>query len=951
MAKALAPLVPRLELTRLAELGLLERPRGVERWTAEAAVRRAAPALWDTSEVDGAVVVCAFEGFTKLEQRILHGAEKDADGRAAAIFAAALSSTLAAATSTVHAAGGDVVHMSDAGLICVFPQSGDDGGRRARAVAKRQSVNLGPDPASESNPASAARGAVLRASKAAFTLVNQLGAATPELATTDGGSRAHLWPGLRKHSLGKRVLILEDLHLSRTALTRSLDKFGCMTHFAENASQAAAACANMEFDVILTNVVLPVLDGYEVARHIRAHGGPVNRKAYLVALTAVSHPELHGQCVAAGMNEVMAKPATMESLHGMFRRAARYRRELRNQSRLGGALDRRSSFGSDADGAPAGSAGNGSNKNSFASPEEVVVNPYSVMGTSGGKKPRPKRTLSRDGRSHSRGLALDPDGLAPLSELLAAGGTGAHRARVIQGDFPKFSDMLMASSAGAANRGQKTRSAAELTTDDGAVGASTDASRRGFMGGALARFFRAMCMGDFGDRDPSSVSLAALALETDGGDREDGDDRSLKSGGGLSLARYKASSKAAAAADAPAPSARRGSSDSTPFDTLDGKDEESDVSDDDEATVALPVTITATATVGFGRVCITRAGQSCAASINLRPEGSGSLKTYARTKSFGETPRGSATADGQGPQGPSGGGQSPSGGGSGAGSPRNVNDRSWEDEEARKALATTLRDAVYVVDPPSEDWRGDLFAATSAAAARGPSEGGPMQQVSAMSALVTLGDVALSPAAWRLVRDACDGDAPPSLRGAWRLNRIKVHEIVPPLSHHPLNRAVMTRLIPSSPDPVATVAALAPLVPHALRRQLMELGPASAAWLQARRQRREHSGGESGESGEESGAESDASESLADDDLARSSAGGAAVNPGPSARSSACGASAPGEAQDATATVVAHVQPERTRGGTVRTRRRTRYHRHLRCGQPPAHRRAVQAATPPSTRT
>ena len=151
-------------------------------------MRRAAPALWDTREVDGAVVVCAFEGFTKLEQRILHGAEKDADV-AAAIFAAALSSTLAAATSTVHAAGGDVVHMSDAGLICVFPQSGDDGGRRARAVAKRQSVNPGPDPASESNPASAARGAVLRASKAAFTLVNHRGATPSSRPRTAGRGR------------------------------------------------------------------------------------------------------------------------------------------------------------------------------------------------------------------------------------------------------------------------------------------------------------------------------------------------------------------------------------------------------------------------------------------------------------------------------------------------------------------------------------------------------------------------------------------------------------------------------------------------------------------------------------------------------------------------------------------------------------------------------------------
>ena len=110
--------------------------------------------------------------------------------------------------------------------------------------------------------------AALRAARCAFTLVSQLSSAAPELSDVgapDGGaSRAHKWPGLRAFSKGTRVMVVESLQLSRMGLGRLLDHFGCMTHFAENASQAAAACANMEFDVILMNVLLPVKDGYEL---------------------------------------------------------------------------------------------------------------------------------------------------------------------------------------------------------------------------------------------------------------------------------------------------------------------------------------------------------------------------------------------------------------------------------------------------------------------------------------------------------------------------------------------------------------------------------------------------------------------------------------------------------------------------------------------------------------
>ena len=260
-------------------------------------------------------------GFLDLERSVEAGAEAEARAskkearekqaerfaEAAAAFGAALSGVLAKAVDSVHASGGDVVHMGHDGIVCVFPLSGG-GDERTRETRLDGRDKKG----QESGKISEKSAAALRAARCAFTLVSQLSSAAPELSPVgapDGGaSRAHLWPGLRAFSRGTRVMVVESLQLSRMGMGRLLDHFGCMTHFAENASQAAAACANMEFDVILMNVLLPVKDGYELSRHIRAHGGPVNGRAYIAAVTYVQQPELLDQCVAAGMNEVIGSP-------------------------------------------------------------------------------------------------------------------------------------------------------------------------------------------------------------------------------------------------------------------------------------------------------------------------------------------------------------------------------------------------------------------------------------------------------------------------------------------------------------------------------------------------------------------------------------------------------------------------------------------------------------------
>jgi CheY-like chemotaxis protein len=90
----------------------------------------------------------------------------------------------------------------------------------------------------------------------------------------------------------------------------------------------------MEFDVMFIGIMLPEVDGYDVCRHVRKYGGPVNGKAYIAALTSVDAPELLSQCQAAGMNEVMRKPTSMQLLHGVFKRAKRHAREEKKKAKM-----------------------------------------------------------------------------------------------------------------------------------------------------------------------------------------------------------------------------------------------------------------------------------------------------------------------------------------------------------------------------------------------------------------------------------------------------------------------------------------------------------------------------------------------------------------------------------------------------------------------------------------
>lgn len=91
-----------------------------------------------------------------------------------------------------------------------------------------------------------------------------------------------------------------------------LAKLGCQVQLATQGAEALELLEREEFDLVLMDCNMPVMDGYEASRRIRQSGRwPA---LPIVALTANAMPEERERCRAAGMNDYLAKPFRREEL-------------------------------------------------------------------------------------------------------------------------------------------------------------------------------------------------------------------------------------------------------------------------------------------------------------------------------------------------------------------------------------------------------------------------------------------------------------------------------------------------------------------------------------------------------------------------------------------------------------------------------------------------------------
>ena len=122
---------------------------------------------------------------------------------------------------------------------------------------------------------------------------------------------------------GKRVLLAEDNEMNQMIAEAILTEAGLIVEIASDGSEAVEmvkAAPGGTYDIILMDIQMPVMDGYEAAKQIRALEDPQKAGIPIVAVTANAFEEDRKIALEAGMNGHLAKPYDIPAMMETLRR-------------------------------------------------------------------------------------------------------------------------------------------------------------------------------------------------------------------------------------------------------------------------------------------------------------------------------------------------------------------------------------------------------------------------------------------------------------------------------------------------------------------------------------------------------------------------------------------------------------------------------------------------------
>ncbi len=123
---------------------------------------------------------------------------------------------------------------------------------------------------------------------------------------------------LRDHSDVKRVLIVEDNKINQQYLTWLLEKWNVSYDVANHGEEALALTEDHVYDLILMDIRMPVMDGYETTIRLRNHAKNPNSEVPIIALTASALVDEKEKALEVGMNHHLPKPFSPDQLKSML---------------------------------------------------------------------------------------------------------------------------------------------------------------------------------------------------------------------------------------------------------------------------------------------------------------------------------------------------------------------------------------------------------------------------------------------------------------------------------------------------------------------------------------------------------------------------------------------------------------------------------------------------------
>ncbi|MDE7261287.1 MAG: response regulator [Oscillospiraceae bacterium] len=130
--------------------------------------------------------------------------------------------------------------------------------------------------------------------------------------------------------LGKHVLVVDDIEVNRIILVKILSTLGADCDTAGTGREAVEKFENGppgEYDLILMDVQMPVMDGYEATRAIRSSSHPAAQKIPIIAMTANAFVDDVRDAIESGMDAHIAKPIQMDKLKATIQQVFDSRKE------------------------------------------------------------------------------------------------------------------------------------------------------------------------------------------------------------------------------------------------------------------------------------------------------------------------------------------------------------------------------------------------------------------------------------------------------------------------------------------------------------------------------------------------------------------------------------------------------------------------------------------------
>ncbi|MDX2105251.1 MAG: response regulator [Candidatus Melainabacteria bacterium] len=125
----------------------------------------------------------------------------------------------------------------------------------------------------------------------------------------------------------KKVLVVDDIPVNQKLLLLHLRRLGYDADVASNGQEALDALANKEYELILMDCDMPVMNGFEAAARIRSNESYSHRRIPIIALTSYDREGDRERCIAAGMDDYITKGASRKELKEAIKRSVVSARE------------------------------------------------------------------------------------------------------------------------------------------------------------------------------------------------------------------------------------------------------------------------------------------------------------------------------------------------------------------------------------------------------------------------------------------------------------------------------------------------------------------------------------------------------------------------------------------------------------------------------------------------